>query len=228
MSLRKSFTRKAFTLVELLVVVAIIAILSALLLPALGKARESVKAIACVNNLKQLALGGINYCGDYDNWFAPSFYTVPPVGGFNQVRWIQLLKPYVNGAQDTTAAAAGKGCAIFSCQNDQSKMAANGLWPYGTALVQDYALASYSTYTKLDGKKTLAVSAPSQTIWITDGQGFVYFTTYMNVANNPLYNGSPLLDGVSESRHNRGLNVLYVDGHVGWERTVPQSALPYP
>ena len=64
--------QKKFTLIELLVVISIIAILAALLLPALSQARGKARQITCTGNVKQILLAHISYLDDNDEYTVPS------------------------------------------------------------------------------------------------------------------------------------------------------------
>ena len=68
----KGCFRRAFTLIEMLVVISIIAVLAALLLPALSAARESGRRTSCLNNLNQTAKGMESYC-NYNGQYFPSW-----------------------------------------------------------------------------------------------------------------------------------------------------------
>lgn len=88
--------RRGFTLIELLVVIAIIAVLIALLLPAVQQAREAARRSACINNLKQLALGLQNY---HDNFkmFPPGEVTIGGCCGTKSgTNWAISMLPYID------------------------------------------------------------------------------------------------------------------------------------
>ncbi len=104
--------RDAFTLIELLVVIAIIAVLIALLLPAVQAAREAARRMQCVNNMKQLGLGLMNF--ESANGTFPKGVTLPYVNGLTTAQasdaivsdqtepfgpnWIVMILPYIEQA----------------------------------------------------------------------------------------------------------------------------------
>jgi prepilin-type N-terminal cleavage/methylation domain-containing protein/prepilin-type processing-associated H-X9-DG protein len=71
LAITERFVHCAFTLIELLVVIAIIAILAAMLLPALGRAKESGRRIACLNDLRQLGVAAYMYVNDNQGIYPP-------------------------------------------------------------------------------------------------------------------------------------------------------------
>ena len=96
-----------FTLVELLVVIAVITILAALLLPALRKAKEIANMVVCANNLKQQGVATVSYANTYRRYHPPFHYWdgATPIGPY----WAGNLLPFLDEQTE-----------VFVCPSDRS------------------------------------------------------------------------------------------------------------
>ncbi|HUJ12005.1 MAG TPA: DUF1559 domain-containing protein [Verrucomicrobiae bacterium] len=214
----------AFTLIELLTVIAVIGLLAALLLPALNNAREKGRRIACASNLRQIGIGLLAYSGDFQNHLPTvenNGYCSDPSCGTNNWYNALLYGNYVTPK-------------IFQCPDDRRKATA-------TATPRSYAIV-------------VANSNPNTEFWIagsrltcpslTNTTVAIIAEHYDRVGSDPSFN--PILeDGTDNyvrnpssataypgSKHMPGNkfagNYLFLDGHVEWIENVTTRPEMFP
>jgi len=198
-----SHAKRAFTLLELLIVVAIIAILAGILFPVFARARENARRASCLSNLKQIGLAGLQYSQDYDERVMPvsmpgvgkTFYWWGSWDGTTLKQSEGLLQPYMKSEQ------------IQVCPSFENKMrAAIGLTGY--AYNQKYLHPFGSPSVSL-----AVISAPSQTVLMADSAR-ISFLDGRTVEGNT-YLSAPSEDYPTfQARHNETGSVLWCDGHA--------------
>jgi prepilin-type processing-associated H-X9-DG protein/prepilin-type N-terminal cleavage/methylation domain-containing protein len=130
--------RNAFTLVELLVVIGIIAVLIGILLPALSSAREQARSSACLSNLRQIGQGFQMYANDFKGYVCPGFVRNSATGGRGDESWATMLvtRNYIKGANQIDFVGAGgslpgddawnswgtSGNTVFRCPSAEEKV----------------------------------------------------------------------------------------------------------
>ena len=224
-------SNRIFTLIELLIVIAIIAILAAMLLPALRKAMARAHSVGCLNNLKTISSACNFYSMDYNDWIIPSGAQInkawcynlaygfrSPVTAKGNPYGLKYDGDYSGGYIYPTPGNA------FDCPGNPTPFGANGYaaTQYGINYFLSGFPSSGSYYAKISaattpsraflaGDSNLRINAPWRINW-TSFFAFIHGGT-------PGYNVYPPAAAA-------GANVVYIDGHAGLKTYGQMSSAP--
>lgn len=208
--MQRQRTNRAFTLIEFLVVVAIIGVLAALVLGTIGRAHDTARRAACGNNLRQIGQALLMYGGDNED-------RVPP--GESQLAFAGISsQPFSKGFGCLIGrylpAATSPGTGMWNCpsQTDSAALETNNAPGWTSASDQYRWRGSYSYAFRTRNKMTGLIEPPSLGSWGTgpwpgismrDGN-YAFAFDHCNSTAGP----GRKLD------HKTGYNCVFYDGHV--------------
>ena len=170
--------RRGFTLIELLVVIAIIAILASILFPVFAQARDKARAISCLSNTKQLAIGVHLYAQDYDEG-------IPILGVLaeGRGRWTWQIYPYI------------KNLKVYVCPNTPQNTYDGSQWSDRASYGWNFVLSAASGYNTpgVQSYYLAGIAKPADTICMGE-------TGYNNTPGWAMFARDPRKAPASDSR----------------------------
>ena len=236
--------KKRFTLIELLIVIAIIAILAAMLFPALKKAKDVAKRIACSNNMKQLGIINKMYADDY-GYFVP-YRIYDDTGPVPNKYWYTLMAEmlnykYINDPNLPRSGDIGnteRGRRRYSQRSDSIFLCPAGFLS-GNGEGFFYQAISYHTtgfiwmkyvgvYSHYSGVRIAEMKHPSKRAHLYDSGTYGFFIpgagqdegtfaaqgSHIYVSSGSTPNRKFQFRDFKSGRHNHTDNVVFYDGHV--------------
>ncbi len=236
--------RSAFTIIELLIVIAVIAILAAMLLPALNKAKSRALNIACLNNLREMELCSQLYSNDNNDHLVPNNFvydinTQKPIPGNDGPSWCTNVAPYEadpSGLQAGLLFQYNNSFGIYHCPADQSTIETYT----GVKLAQP-RIRSYNMSQSVNGisyagqisqeiphfEKFTEIKTPTPTgliVFLDVNEDEIMDTEFglpVEVDDWFAYGYWWDLPG---NRHSQGCNLSFADGHVEhWKWKAPKT-----
>ncbi len=223
MNLSVSATKRAsraFTLIELLTVIAIIGILAAIIIPTVGKVRNSAKSTQCLSNLRQIALAISLFPQDNKGYYPRGGSNPSPDGTL--VNYAKAVYPYIpNRGNSATGVVTNKVflCPMEPLQPDATY--ANSVSQYTCTFALE-AGSSASTATGSGGngpRQVASIINPSRTYLLLDGvpRSSSDYSCDSSCTHNAALtdlNATPAAAVKISFRHNDNINVAFVDGHT--------------
>lgn len=197
--------RRGFTLVELLVVIAVVALLLGILLPALSGARQRAKAVACLSGLRQIGLASQAYAMENGDRLPRSRHSALSVG---QLPWGRALVSQLDVGGDGAWAALFNG--LYRCASDPRRELTQ--WSYAQSVYPELT-AGETKLTPAGGAvwpRRSMIERPSATVLYADYAGAA---STDHVMAHFWYVGAAS-DDVAKVRHLGRANYAMVDGHA--------------
>lgn len=241
-SVTRTGTERAhgFTLVELLVTIAVMIILASLLLPILSKAREEARRVGCISNLKQFGDSWFMYAGDHRDLVPPNNGDYPLPSG--QQTWVHgFLRPYDDAPDDTNTIYLANSMlnpylrnsfGVWRCPSDKSAFREDGtLLPRVRSYAMNNMLNCFfdpeqyaaQPYKVIKSTADMLNPPPCGTFVITDERQDSIDDCVFVV---DMWNGPTSVLSVPAEYHNFSGNFLFADSHVETHRWRDQRTEP--
>ncbi|MBN2584484.1 MAG: type II secretion system protein [Planctomycetes bacterium] len=190
--------RPAFTVVELLIVVAIVAVLLSLLVPVCATGLAMARQAACLTNLRCLATAVKLYTGDHRGMY-------PRAWTNDSCRWMDLLKPYVD-----------KSAEVYCCPSDDERVPL----AWDDEIIMSYGINCFrfkdDTHCFWYGVSTIGVKRPGETILLADCTPGTYYVGGGKRFREPV-------SGVDYRHVDESFNAVFCDGHAENLKTTTQE-----